>query len=94
MFPHEQAEFRHGKGTVDQVALMTNDIEHSFDEKKKVGAVFVDLSSSHDIVGHCGFTFKLLKKKPNKNIFKIIAEIISQRLFLLHLGNKNQENDA
>ena len=50
ILPHEQAGFRHGKGTVDQVALMTNDIKHSFDEKKKVGAVFVDLTSAYDTV--------------------------------------------
>ena len=46
ILPSEQAKFRHGRDTVDQVALMTNDIEHFFDEKKKLGAVFVDLSSA------------------------------------------------
>ena len=51
-FPHEQEGFRHGKSTVDQVALMKNDIENSFDEKKIVGTVFVDLSLVCDIVGH------------------------------------------
>ena len=47
---HIQAEFKHGRGTVDQVVGKTNDIEHSFDEKKKVGTVFVDLSSTYDTV--------------------------------------------
>ena len=44
MFQYEQAKFTHDRGTVDQAALMTNNIEHFFEEKKKVGAVFVDLS--------------------------------------------------
>ena len=65
-FPHEQAGFRHGIGTVDQVALMTNNIEPSFEEKKKVGAVFVDLSSVYDAVWQRGLTLKLLKTIPNK----------------------------
>ena len=41
--PLEQTGFRHGRGTVELVALMTNIIEYFFDKKKKVGAVLVDL---------------------------------------------------
>jgi len=40
----EQAGFRHGRSTVDQVTLLTQDIEDSFSSKKKAGTVFVDLT--------------------------------------------------
>jgi len=46
LLPWEQAGFRHGRSTVDQVTLLTQDIEDSFSAKKKAGAVFVDLTAA------------------------------------------------
>jgi len=48
LLPREQAGFRHGRSTVDQVTLLTQDIEDSFSAKKKAGAVFVDLTAAYD----------------------------------------------
>jgi len=44
LLPQEQADFRHGRSTVDQVTLLTHDIEDSFSAEKKTGAVFFDIS--------------------------------------------------
>ena len=44
LLPQERAGFRHGRSAVDQVTLLTQDIEDSFSAKKKPGAVFVDLA--------------------------------------------------
>jgi len=54
MLPQEQAGFRHGRSAVDQVTLLTQDIEDSFSAKKKAGAgaVFVDLTAAYDTVWH------------------------------------------
>jgi len=46
LLPHVQAGFRHGRSTVDQVTLLTQDIEDSFSAKTKAGAVFVDLTAA------------------------------------------------
>ena len=46
-----RAGFRHGKSTVDQVVLLTQNIEDSFEAKKKAGAVFVDLTAAYDTAG-------------------------------------------
>ena len=46
LLPGEQAGFRLGKSTVNQVVLLTQNIEDSFEAKRKVGAVFVDLTLS------------------------------------------------
>ena len=35
--PREQAGFRHGRSTVDQIVLLTQNIEDSFEAKKKAG---------------------------------------------------------
>jgi len=45
--PQEQAGFRHGRSAVDQVTLLTQDIEDSF-SAEKAGAVFVDLTAAYD----------------------------------------------
>ena len=50
LLPGEQAGFRHGKSTVDQVVLLTQNIEDSFEAKKNAGAVFVDLTAAYDTV--------------------------------------------
>ena len=50
----ERAGFRRKKSKVDQVVLLTQNIEDSFEAKKKDGAVFVDLTAAYDTVWHCG----------------------------------------
>ena len=52
LLPKEQAEFRHGKSTVDQVVLLTQNIEDYFEAKKKAVAVLVDLTAAFDTVWH------------------------------------------
>ena len=47
--PYEQAGFRRGKNTVDEVTtLLTQSIEDAFKAKKKPGAVFVNLTDIYD----------------------------------------------
>ena len=70
LFPKEQAGFRRGKSTVDQVVLLTQNIEDSFEAKKKAGAVFVDLTAAYDTVWHRGLTCKLLRLFPDKHIVR------------------------
>jgi len=55
----EQAGFRHGRSTVDQVTLLKQDIDDSFSAKTKSGVVFVDLTAASDTVWHRGLTCKL-----------------------------------
>ena len=48
LLPKEQAGFQHGKSTVDQVVLLTQNIEDFFDAKKITGTVFVNLGAAYD----------------------------------------------
>jgi len=48
LLSQEQAGFLHKSSTVDQVTLLTQDIEDNFLAKKKAGAVFVDLTAAYD----------------------------------------------
>ena len=46
--PHEQAGFRTGRLTVDQITLLTQDFEDCFKAKGTAGAVLVDLTAAYD----------------------------------------------
>ena len=48
--PPEQAGFRHGRSTTDQVTLLTDDIEAGFEHNQKVGEALVDLTAAYDNV--------------------------------------------
>ena len=76
LLPKEQAGFRRGKSTVDQVVLLTQNIEDSFEAKKKAGAVFIDLTAAYDTVWHRGLTCKLLRLLPDKHMIKMIMELV------------------
>ena len=90
LLPKEQAGFRLGKSTIDQVVLLTQNIEDSFEAKKKTGAVFVNLTAAYDTVWHRGLTCKLLRLLPDKHMVKMIMELVRNRSFTLITGNSKQ----
>ena len=75
--PKEQAGFRPGRSTLDQVAKLTSDIELAFDGNLKGGAVFVDLTRAYDTVWRRGLMLKLLRMLPNRHMVRFISELIS-----------------
>ena len=87
LLPRGQAEFEHGRSTVDQATLLTWDIEDSFSTKKKAGAVFVNLTAAYDTVWHHGLTCKLLHLLPDRHIVHMIMEMVYNRSFTLTTGN-------
>ena len=85
----EQTGFRRGKSTVDQVVLLTQNIEGSL-EVKKACAVFIDLTAAYDTVWHRGLTCKLLRLLPDKHMVKMIMELVRNRNFTLTTGDSKQ----
>ena len=83
----EQVGFLHGRSAVDQVTLLTHDIEDSFSAKKKAGAVFVDLTAAYDTVWHRGLTCKLLQLLPDRHVVHTIMEMVGYSSFTLTTGN-------
>ena len=90
LLPREQAGFRHGRSTVDQVTLLTQDIEDSFSAEKKAGGVFVDLTAAYDTVWHRGLTCKLLQLLPDRHMVHMIMEMVSNPSFTLTTGNSKR----
>ena len=72
---------------MDQVVLLRQNIEDSFEAKKKAGAVFVDLTAAYDTVWHCGLTCKLLRLLPDKHMVQMIMELVWNRSFTLTTGD-------
>ena len=90
LLPKEQAGFRFGKSTVDQVVLLTQNIEDSFEAKKKAGAVFINLTAAYDTVWHRGLTCKLMRLLLDKHMVKMIMELVQNRSFILTTGDSKQ----
>ena len=90
LLPKEQAWFRRGKSTVDQVVLLTQNIEYSFEAKKKASAIFIDLTAAYDTVWHHCLTCKLLRLLPDKHMVRMIMELVRNRSFTLTTGDSKQ----
>ena len=86
----EQDGFRREKSTVDHVVLLTQNIEDSFEAKKKAGAVFVNVTAAYDTVWHRGLTCKLLSLLPDKHMVRMIMELVRNRSFTFTTGDSKQ----
>ncbi|KAJ3583682.1 hypothetical protein NHX12_015937 [Muraenolepis orangiensis] len=85
--PKEQAGFRRGRSTVDQVTLLTQDLEDSFQAKAKAGVVLLDLTAAYDTVWHRGLHLKLLRTIPDRHMVNFIMEMLSNRSFILQTSD-------
>ena len=86
--PQEQAGFRPGRSTLDQVAKLTSDIEQAFDGNLKGGAVFVDVTA--DTLWRRGLTLKLLRMLPNRHMVPFISELISNHSVVVKTSDGQQ----
>ena len=85
--PREQAGFRRGRSTVDQVTLLTQDLEDSFQANAKAGVVLLDLTAAYDTVWHRGLHLKLLRTIPDRHMVNFIMEMLSNRSFTLQTSD-------
>ena len=82
----DQAGFRKGRSTCDQVAALTTFIENGFQQNLKTGAVFLDLTAAYDTVWHTGLLYKLSKSMPYWFTLLVGLLLRGQR-FRVHMGN-------
>lgn len=74
-----QTGYRKFRNVEDQLALLTQDIESSFQEKKKTLAVFFDLSRAFDKVWREGLMLKLLRAGVRNNMYMWIQHYLFNR---------------
>jgi len=60
----DQAGFRRGRCTSNQVTALTTFIENKFQKNLKTGTVFLDLTAAYDTIWHIGLLAKLSKVSP------------------------------
>ena len=60
--PDEQAGFRRGHRTIQQIIKLISNIEDSFERGNKAGVILVDLTAEYDTVWHQKLILKFLKK--------------------------------
>ena len=70
--------------------LLTQNIQDSFEAKKKAAALFVTLSADYDSVWHRGLTCKLLRFLPDKHMILMIMEFVRNRSFTLTTGDSKR----
>ena len=85
--PREQAGFRRDRSTVDQVSLLIQDTEDSFQHTENTGVVFLDLTAAYDTVWHRGLHLKLLRIIQDIHIVCLIMEMLSNRSFVVHTSD-------
>ena len=71
--------YRQFRSTEDQLALLTQDVEDAFQEKKKVLAVFFDLSKAFDKVWKEGLLLKLLRAGVHGKMYKWLSDFLFNR---------------
>jgi len=82
----DQAGFRRGRSTCDQVAALTTFIENGFQQQLKTGAVFLDLTAAYDTVWHTGLLAKLTQNMPYW-FCRLVELLLRGRRFRVHMGN-------
>jgi len=60
----DQAGFRKGRSTCDQVAALTTFIKNRFQQNLKTRTILLDLTAAYDTVWHTGLLYKLSKSMP------------------------------
>ncbi|KAL7864412.1 hypothetical protein AOLI_G00158320 [Acnodon oligacanthus] len=83
----QQAGFRRGRSTTDQVTLLTQDIKDSFQDNEKAGVVFLDLTAAYDTVWHHGLHLKLLRTIPERHMVRFIMKMLMNRSFIVHASD-------
>ena len=65
-------------------------IEDSFEAKRKASAVFVDLTAAYDTVWYHGLSCKLLWLLLDKHMVRMIMELVQNPSFTLTTGDSKQ----
>ena len=81
----EQAGFRPGISTHDQVLALTTYVENGYQRRDKTGVVFLDLTAAYDTVWHKGMLVKLSKVLPCWAV-SVIELLLGQRRFRVNMA--------
>ena len=82
----DQAGFRRGRSTCDQVTALTTFTDNGFEKTLKTDAVFLDLTAAYDTIWHTGLLYKLSKCLPFWCV-QTVELLLRNRHFWVHVGD-------
>ena len=86
MLSMEQAGFRLGRDSTEQVLALNSFVEAGFEKQLKTGTVFFYLSAAYDTVWYNGLMLKLIKIIKCKKTLKLLKRMTGPRYFTELLG--------
>ena len=88
IIPQEQFGFRRTLGTELQLLRLTETIHQAYESKEVAIGAFLDIKRAFDTVWHQGLISKLYTLNINPNIVKIIASYLTNRSFVISIGQE------
>ena len=82
-----QAGFRKGRQTIDQLIRLAQQTADAFQQKKSVAAVFVDLQQAYDHVWRAGLMYKMQKIGIQGNMYHWIKSFLQNRTIATKVNN-------
>ena len=83
----QQAGFRTGQRTEDQLFRLTQKIIDGFQEEKSTVGIFVDLQQAYDRVWRKGLLWKMMEIGVHGNLYKWIRNFLNNRLIQTKISN-------
>jgi len=81
----DQAGFRRGRSTCDQVTALTTFTKNGVEKTLKSGADFLDLTAAYDTIWHTDLIYKLSKCLPLWCV-QTVELLLWNRRFRVHMG--------
>jgi ribonuclease HI len=81
-----QSGFRKRRGTTDNIAYLTDEIQKSFIEQKQTVAIFIDIQKAYDTIRADVVIDSLLKMGFKGKIVRYIQNFLTDRTFCIQLG--------
>jgi hypothetical protein len=86
MLASTQYGFRKGKGTKDCLAILTTDINNSFDMKEHTVAAFLDISGAYEIVIIDILCGAMVERELPIHIIHLMWNLLKKKKFVCYVG--------
>ncbi|XP_063993676.1 uncharacterized protein LOC135171219 [Diachasmimorpha longicaudata] len=89
IIPDTQFGFRRSHSTTHAIHKLLSDVNHEISQNNLVGAALIDLEKAFDTVWHDGLIYKLIKKKFQTHLIKMIWDLIKDKRFFISGADEN-----
>jgi hypothetical protein len=87
LFHESQSGFRKHRSTIDNLTLLTQKIVETLNRKKKLCAIFFDISKAFDKLWRSGIFYKMYKLNISPILVKWVEAFLTNRSFNVKVGD-------